>query len=190
MGGSCVFPVVRDRMPPEAFVVGAADLYRRLSRIAFSLCGDRGLAEECAQEALARGWLRVERGRPLDSLEAWTTRVALNWCRSQMRRQGAESRAMKRLPPPDQFDRSSDLTAGLSAEVHQAVLGLPFRQREVVVLHYLLDYDVAHIAAVTGISQGAVKNALFHGRANLAVRLRTDDPPTDPVHATKRKDRR
>lgn len=139
-------------MPPEAFVVEAADLYRRLSRIAFSLCGDRGLAEDCAQEALARGWLRVERGRPLDSHEAWTTRVALNWCRSQMRRQGAESRAMKRLPPPERFDRSSDLTAG--------------------------------------ISQGAVKNALFHGRATLAVRLRTDDPPADPVHATKRKDSR
>ena len=40
-----------------------------------------------------------------------------------------------------------------------------------VVLHYLLGYDVAAIAAVAGISTGAVKNALFHARASLAEQL-------------------
>jgi RNA polymerase sigma-70 factor (ECF subfamily) len=152
--------------------------------VAYSLCGDRELAEECAQEALARAWQRVDRGDALDSLEAWTTRVALNWCRSQLRRRGAESRALLRVGSrPELSSGAGGPTASaasgerLSAEVHRAVLELPFRQREVVVLHYLLDYDIATIARVAGISRGAVKNALFHARAALALRLDEPDEP-------------
>ena len=55
-------------------------------------------------------------------------------------------------------------------------MGLPERQREVVVLHYLLDMDVSTIAATVERSVGAVKNALFHGRASLAESLRSVSP--------------
>ena len=79
--------------------------------------------------------------------------------------------------------------AGLSADVHAAVLALPRRQREVVVLHYLLDEDTPTIASICGISEGAVRNALFHARAALAGRLAayveegaepSDDPRARP----------
>ncbi len=166
------------------FAVEAGVLHRRLTGVTYSLCGDRGLAEECAQEALARAWQRVDRGEALDSVEAWTTRVALNWCRSQLRRRGAESRALlragtRREATGEDRGPTGGETSGerLSTEVHRAVLELPFRQREVVVLHYLLDYDIATIARVAGISRGAVKNALFHARAALAHRLGVPDDP-------------
>jgi RNA polymerase sigma factor (sigma-70 family) len=155
----------------ESFAREAADLYTRLCRVAYLLGGDRGLAEECAQEALARAWQRVDRGATLDSLEAWTTTVALNWCRSQLRRRGAEARAVAVVAQRAEPTTDDDRAAGLSTEVRDAVVALPFRQREVVVLHYLLGYDVAAIAAVAGISTGAVKNALFHARASLAEQL-------------------
>jgi RNA polymerase sigma-70 factor, ECF subfamily len=177
---------VRKPLEPEAFAVEAGGLHRRLTGVAYALCGDRGLAEECAQEALARAWQRVDRGEALDSLEAWTTRVALNWCHSQLRRRGAESRALLRVGTRrETMSRAGGSAEGgdggerLSAEVHRAVLDLPFRQREVVVLHYLLDYDIATIARVAGISRGAVKNALFHARAALTLRLDEPDEP-DP----------
>ena len=164
----------------EAFATEAAGLYTRLCRVAYLLGGDRGLAEECAQEALARAWQRVDRGATLESLEAWSTTVALNWCRSQLRRRGAEARAV--AAAARRFVPTVDEAApgGLSSEVREAVVALPYRQREVVVLHYLLGYDVAAIASVAGISTGAVKNALFHARASLAERL-TRDPVTEEV---------
>jgi RNA polymerase sigma-70 factor (ECF subfamily) len=155
----------------------------RLVRLAFAVSGDMGLAEDCAQEVLVRAWERVNRGTSPDSLSAWTTTVALNWCRSQLRRRGAESRALERVPPA----RAGSDGAGtsLSPDVHRAVLALPLRQREVVVLHYLLDQDIATIARTAGISPGAVKNALFNARAALARQLQSPGPALDPpLHPT------
>jgi len=168
----------------DAFAAEAADLHTRLVRVVSLVAGDRALAEECAQEALLRAWERVERGAPLDSLVAWTTTVALNACRSSLRRRRAEARALDRLP--GRADAAEPAAEGLTAEVRDAVRALPLRQREVVVLHYLLDQDVATVARHAGITPGAVKNALFHARAALAARLRVDastaaEPATTPL---------
>jgi RNA polymerase sigma-70 factor (ECF subfamily) len=157
----------------ETFAEAAGGLHVHLVRVVFLVCGDRELAEECAQEALIRAWSRADRGASLDSMTAWTTTVALNCCRSQLRRSGAEARALRRVlgrrtPGPAE-------PAGLSPDVHRAVLRLPLRQREVVVLHYLLDQDVATIARTAGITTGAVKNALFNARAALAAALDVSD---------------
>jgi RNA polymerase sigma-70 factor (ECF subfamily) len=157
----------------ETFAEAAARLHLHLVRVVFLVCGDRELAEECAQEALIRAWSRVDAGASLDSLTAWTTTVALNCCRSQLRRSGAEARALRRLVARRATGPSE--ASGLSPEVHRAVLRLPLRQREVVVLHYLLDQDVATIARTAGITTGAVKNALFNARAALAAALDVRD---------------
>lgn len=167
-------------MDADAFAAQAVGLHARLTRVVLAMCGDRVLAEDSAQEALVRAWQRVERGDDLRSLDAWANRVALNWCRSQLRHTGAEGRAVQRLErsvpsPPGSDTVESGLRAGtLADEVHRAVLALPERQREVIVLHYLLDMDVASIAALAERSEGAVKNALFHGRAALARQLGDD----------------
>lgn len=155
-------------MDAERFATEAAGLHGRLARMVLAMCGDRGLAEECAQDALVRAWERVDRGADLHSLEAWTTTVALNACRTQLRRRGAERRALERTPPVREAGPPRER---LAEDVRAAVLALPQRQREVVVLHHLLDLDVRSIAGITGTSTGAVKNALFHGRAALARTL-------------------
>jgi RNA polymerase sigma-70 factor, ECF subfamily len=164
-------------MDAESFALLAVAEHARLVRVTFLLTGDRAMAEECAQQALLRAWERVDRGQPFDSLTAWTTTVALNWYRSQHRRRRREAEALRRLAvvPPDRLPGPS---LPLSSEVRAAVLALPLRQREVVVLHYLLDQDVATVARSAGISTGAVKNALFHARAALARRLGVDADPT------------
>lgn len=150
-------------------VESAADLLESAARVVFAVSGDRTLAEDCAQESLIRAWRRqVGSEEPLRSLEAWTIRVALNLCRSHHRRRTAEARAFRRVVA----ERPGGPTDGsLTEEVHAAVLALPRRQREVIVLHYLLDMDVATISDVTGITDGAVKNALFNGRSAIAERL-------------------
>lgn len=157
-------------MDAEEFAAGAIGLHERLVRVVLATCGDRVLAEESAQEALVRAWERVDRGQDLVSLEAWTITVALNWSRSQLRRRGAEQRAVDRLGRR----RVHDPKVGpepLADDVATAVLALPERQRQVVVLHYVLDLDLATIAGIAGISVGAVKNALHHARATLERRL-------------------
>lgn len=159
-------------MEAEEFAAMAVGLHGRLARVVMAMCGDRSLAEESAQEALVRAWERVDAGESLASLEAWTVTVALNWSRSQLRRRDAEHRAVQRLGRLRAVPAPS--TTSLADDVMQAVLALPERQREVVVLHHLLDLDLTAISGITGTSVGAVKNALHHGRAALARRLTPD----------------
>lgn len=178
-GGCCASascgPVVV-RLASEEFDDGVVALYDRLVRVTYGVCWDRSLAEECAQEALVEAWARLERGEELRSVEAWTVRVALNRCRSQLRRRSSERRALGRLVAMGGHRAAGDARAvGLAADVEAAVRALPLRQREAVVLHYLCDMEVARVAEVTGRSTGAVKNALFHARASLARRLGTDE---------------
>ena len=163
-------------MEADEFATHAVGLHGRLARVVMAMCGDRSLAEEGAQEALVRAWERVDAGESLASLEAWTVTVALNWSRSQLRRREAEHRAVDRL---GRLRSAPSLPAAAMADdVLAAVLALPERQREVVVLHHLLDLDLAAISEITGTSVGAVKNALHHGRSALGRRL-TPEPATE-----------
>lgn len=169
-------------MDAEAFADAATGLHTRLTRVVYLVCGDPELAEECAQEALIQAWSRADRGSSLDSMTAWTTTVALNRCRSRLRRSGAEARALGRVAARRIPETSEPHE--LSPDVHQAVLRLPLRQREVVVLHYLLDQDVATIARTAGITTGAVKNALFSARAALAAALDVDQTKAERTPTT------
>lgn len=51
---------------------------------------------------------------------------------------------------------------------------LPERQRQAVVLHYLVDSPLVAVADAMGISEGAVKAHLFKARAALRGRLEVD----------------
>lgn len=164
----------------DAFAEAAAELHTRLVRAAYVFCGDLQVAEDCAQDALLRAWERAERGETFDSLTAWTTTVALNACRSRFRRRSTEARALARLPIAREGADAVDPM--LADEVRRAVLALPARQRQVVVLHHLLDQPVATIADALGRSEGAVKNALFRARQALAVSLA--DWVEEPVAAS------
>ena len=147
------------------------DLHRHLVRIVTGVSGDPALADDAAQEALARLWDADRADRGPDNREAWATRVALNWARSWLRRRGAERRAVARLEALAVATDRSDPYVGLSLDVRRAVLALPYRQREVVVLHYLADVYIAGIAAITGTTEGAVKNALFNARKSLGATI-------------------
>jgi DNA-directed RNA polymerase specialized sigma24 family protein len=73
--------------------------YVRVVATVALVCGSVATAEDSVQEALARAWEQLARGKAIDRLPAWITTVALNLARSQMRRWRAERRARDRLGP-------------------------------------------------------------------------------------------
>jgi RNA polymerase sigma-70 factor, ECF subfamily len=143
------------------------------------VAGSRPAAEDAVQEALARAWERSLRGETIDRLGAWVTTVAMNLARSRLRRIRAERRARGRL------ETTPPLTPGPErADLRQALEALPRRQREVTVLHYYLDLDVAEVARTLGISSGAVKASLHVARRALAKTLgEPEDEPEDEEEA-------
>lgn len=129
------------------------------------IAGSRAVAEDAVQEALARAWERSERGEEIRNLGAWVTTVSLNLSRSALRRRRVERRARERLVRP------VDEPSAERLDVERSVSALPRRQREVVVLHYLLGLEVKEIADVLGVSDGTVKTSLHRARAALASSL-------------------
>jgi RNA polymerase sigma-70 factor (ECF subfamily) len=135
------------------------------------LTGSRAAAEDALQDALAKAWDRRE--QPIDHLVAWMTVVATNQARSGHRRRMAEERALTKVgsraeseqPSPREHDEA----------VNRALRSLPEGERQVAVMHYVLDQSVAEVAAAMGVSTGTVKTQLYRARAHLAEQLGLED---------------
>lgn len=154
----------------------ATDYPKLVAGIAL-ISGNRAVAEDAVQEALARAWERSERGEQIESLKAWVTTVAINQVRSGFRRLLAERRARQRSGPD--WNMTSDLPTVPEAEqtvdVRRALMALPRRQREATVLRYYLDLDVAEVARALRINEGTVKTTLHRARRALAAALGEQD---------------
>ena len=131
------------------------------------ITGDPHGASDAVQDAVL-GFLENPPRHPIDNLAAWLTVVAVNKQRDRRRRTLAEGRALARfgLPAETAVEPHS-----LDADMRAAIGALPARQREICVLHYVLDESVDTIAGRLAVSSGSVKTHLFRGRRALAARL-------------------
>lgn len=126
--------------------------YDRVVRVVTLVCGERQRAEDAVQDTLIDVWTK---DRHVDDLPRWVTVAAINRARSRWRSLSAERRAFDR--------RLAD------------VLGsLPHMQRQVVVLHYLVDLSVIDIAEYLGVAAGTGKTHLHRGRASSRDALADD----------------
>lgn len=147
--------------------------YARLVAVVSLVTESVAVAEEAVQEGFARAWERAQRGQRFDHLAGWVATVALNQARSGRRRMATERRTVERLTVEVADDPGSSVETELV--VRSAVQGLARRQRDAVVLYYLLDLDVATVARLLSVSQGTVKTALARARTNLAQVLHAHD---------------
>jgi RNA polymerase sigma-70 factor (ECF subfamily) len=121
-------------------------------------CNDQAVAEDLAQEALARAWEHWGQVSAMAHPEGWMFRVAFNLTSSHGRRVRAARRAQERSPRSGAAELED--VAGRLA-MRDALSSLPERQRAAVVCRYYLDLSVASTAEVLGCAEGTVK-ALCH----------------------------
>lgn len=143
-------------------------------RVTTRLIRDRGDAEDAAAEALARTARQWSRIGDLDHRDAWVQRVAANVAIDQLRRR-------RHAPAPsDQavIDPADPLVGRM--EVADLLRSLPARQREVLVLRYLLDLSTDEVSAALGISANSVKT---HTTRALATLRRTSPMSTEATVA-------
>lgn len=157
------------RVDLDAFV--AADYPAVVGAVGL-ITGNRQDAADAVQDAIV-GFLANPPKREIDNLAAWLTVVASNRMRDRQRRAAAESRALERVGLDD--DVVADAGQSLDLDVVAALNALPLQQRQVCVLHYLLDHSVATIAEGLGVSEGTIKTQLHRARKSLAARLRRED---------------
>jgi DNA-directed RNA polymerase specialized sigma24 family protein len=153
-------PAVTDQAGFSAFYQDAWPSVARALAIAL---GDRDLAVDATDEAMARAYPRWGRLRGYDNPAGWVYRVGLNWARSHHRRMSRRRGALDRaepVPPP-----VSD------PEVRAALMALPLKLRSVVVCRLLLDWSVADTAKALGVRPGTVQSRLHRAIQTLEVSL-------------------
>ena len=139
------------------------DLYRLAYRVSYRVLGDRGDAEDVAQEALARAHIRWTRLR--EKPEGWVVTVATNLSIDRHRRR---RRLSSLVNEPLAL---VDVHLSERIDLARALRRLPRRQREVVVLRYLADWSERDVAISLGVSAGAVKSHASRGLAALRQHL-------------------
>lgn len=155
-----------------------AACYDRLVRVLTLVSGDRVEAEDVVQEAFVRLVPRWSKISTYDDPEAWVRAVAFRLMSNRFRRARNAVIAARRS---DDVHRASadDQVAETSSDgvdIARALALLPVGQRQVVVLHHLLDLSVDDIASTLGVPAGTVKLRLSRARTALAPLLHEGIP--------------
>jgi RNA polymerase sigma-70 factor (sigma-E family) len=131
--------------------------------VARRVTGEHAAAEDAAIEAMAKAHLRWQRIGPAPWRERWVLRVAVNEAIRRLPRATAGARDdVPRTEEPDPAEKVV-LRQALSAALQR----LPRRQREVLVLRYLVGLSETQVAEALDISYGTVKTHLRRGLAGL-----------------------
>jgi RNA polymerase sigma-70 factor (ECF subfamily) len=132
--------------------------------VAARVLGDRSAAEDVTQDVLIALWQRPDRFDPQrGSLRSWlgmqAHRRAIDVLRQELRRSGREQRSVD-LSTTGQCSKDEMEEALVNNAVHDAVLGLPEEQRQVVELAYYRGLSYREVACALEIPEGTAKSRL------------------------------
>lgn len=150
-----------------------------LVNLAWRYCRDRSRAEELAQEAFLRAWRGLSSWRGESSFSTWLFALAANVYRNDLKRFPTVTVPMEDAPEPSRPAAQHDDLAGRFRDesVRRAVLALPSRYREPVILYYFHEMDLGAAAHTLRLPEGTVKARLSRARALLKKRF----PQLGPV---------
>lgn len=161
---------------PEALIVGLArtgdrkafaELVRRrqswLRNLMHRCCSDAALADDLAQQAFLKAWLRIRTLRQPMAFGAWLKRLAINVWLHYLRKNDA-LRLADDLDEPEhaQYDSHS-----LGMDLESALAALLPPVRLCVVLSYQEGMSHSEITQLTGFPLGTVKSHIRRGTQRL-----------------------
>jgi len=178
-------PIAPRDVPASDFereLVALIPFLRTLSR---RLCSGRAIAEDMAQDALARAWRAQASFEAGSNMKAWLFTILRNCINSQARRdwrQAAwdETAALRIAAPPLEQEWAMQLS-----DVSRAVSRLPTRQREALILVGAGGLTHREASQITGAGECTMKSRIARGRAALLDLLEGGErlPPRAAVRA-------
>jgi len=160
-------PPAGETTPPELTL---DDLVERhgdaVLRLACAMLRDRTLAEDVFQDVFVSAFRSAATIRDPAAVRSWLLTVTANRCRDELR--SWSRRHVSYVSDVPEPDLRQDLGAdGPDPGLAPAVLDLPPRFREVILLHYYFELPVADVARVVGVPPVTVRTRLHRARAAL-----------------------
>lgn len=133
-------------------------------RLAFAMLQEREAAEDAVQEMALKGWRHHSRIRPeLGTVRPWFLAIVANECRMALRLRW--SKVLRFAEPPAEAVDERDPAAGL--DLRRALDRLPYGDKLLIHLYFVLDMPIAEVAQVLGIGVGAAKSRLHRVTGRL-----------------------
>jgi RNA polymerase sigma factor (sigma-70 family) len=160
-------PVIR--MQHASFEAFYRQNRQHLFRALALTLGDRDLAADAADEAMARAYQHWRSVQAYDNQAGWAYRVGLNWARSRLRKR-------KREILSDRMPESPTEISFADPDLDRAVKALPVDSRAVVVLRHYMDWSTDEVARALQVRPGTVKSRLHRAMAELRANLEGRQP--------------
>ena len=146
------------------------DLMRRYGDALVRMCclylHDAALAQDAAQDTFIKAWRRLETFRGECDERTWLMRIAINTCRDMRRSRWL--RHVDRRVTPEMLPEASAPFEERDEELTLAMMRLPPKQREAVLLRYYQRMSLAQAAQAMGVTVSTVSRQL--GRALRSLR--------------------
>lgn len=167
--------------PDEEFRKGLLELIPFLRAFSRSLCGQRELADDLAQEALAKAWQSRDTFRAGSNLKAWLFTILRNQFYSDRRRAWRQApwdeSAVERVP----VAKGEQMWAVQLSDTARALHGLPAEQREALILVGAGGFSYEDAAHISNCAVGTVKSRVARARKALISALDGKAPlPEEP----------
>ncbi len=187
--------VERLKRRDEAAFTELIRLYeKRIFQLVLRMLGDRGEAEDVAQDVFLTVFKSIDSFRGDSKLSTWLYRIATNHCKNRIKYLDRRARGKKtELDDLSEHDRVESASMSASAHVarpdqqaeanqmetimRRAIGELDEEQRELVILRDVENLSYEEIQAITGLPEGTVKSRLHRARLALAKNVRAASEP-------------
>ena len=167
----------------RAFATLVRRYQSRVLGLAYRYIGDRGSAEDLAQEAFLRVYKARERYEPRAKFSTWLYRIVVNLCLNEIRwRKGRPSMALAvstetssnlNVDVTDEEPEPSETMeeAELAATIREIIGTLPENQRIAILLNKYEGQSYQEVAEAMDLSVMAVKSLLTRARVKIKEKL-------------------
>ena len=151
----------------ESFGVLYERYHSAMTALAYSVLGDRDLADDAAQETFAIACQKLGTLRHRDKFAGWLGSICRNVARSILRSKGksATVNIQERVENQNDEDDRRDV-------IRKAVWKLRPADKELIVMRYYDGFSQAQISNVLDISPQAVNGRLFRAKRKIEKYLR------------------
>ncbi len=147
---------------------------RAVYNTAYRMMGNREEAEDVSQEAFIRMFNSLSRYNPEYKFMTWALKVTTNLCLDNLRKRKADTVPIDEWfeikdgkdTPEEEYIRKES-----QRQVQDAIMKLPEKYREFLILYHNRNLSYQEIMDVTGESLTIVKNRLYRARQMLKEEL-------------------
>lgn len=139
-------------------------------RVCFLYLHDHSLAQDAAQTTFLKAWKALDRLRANAPEKTWLMTIAVNTCRSMLR--SREYQLYAHGADPDNLPEPAVDPILPDGTVARAVLTLPAKYREVVILHYYQNLTTIEVALALRLPEATVRTRLHRARKTLEPMLK------------------